>query len=323
MRGPDRSVSPRSRRRAEKRAAKGGDFAGELLAAETQTAPVSTAGPLTAVDAVLALQEVPDATGRRGRALERGTTMLERLDDIRHGLLLGAIPREKLNALVQMVQGQREHADDPRLTAILDEIELRAAVEGPSSVSRRKPSNSQLQQGFLASVKSRQAASSSPCRRGILFHISQARWPLAVVEPADASRLPRAYRPKKSEPFMNARQHEYFRRKLVNWRTAVVHESGATLRSLKEGDPSEPDLGDRAHVESSRRIELRTRERARKLVCKIDSALTRLATGTYGYCEETGDAIGLSRLEARPIATLSVEAQERHERRERSHRGNA
>ena len=122
-------IRPPALRRAEKRAAKGGDFAGELSATETQTAPVSTAGPLTAVDAVLALQEVPDATGRRGRALERGTTMIERLDDIRHGLLLGAIPREKLNALMQMVQGQRERADDPRLAAILDEIELRAAVE--------------------------------------------------------------------------------------------------------------------------------------------------------------------------------------------------
>jgi hypothetical protein len=122
-------IRPPTLRRGQKRAAPRGDFADELSAAETQTAPVSTSAPLTAVDAVLALQEVPDATTRRGRALERGATMLERLDDIRHGLLLGAIPREKLKALVQMVQGRRERSDDPRLAAILDEIELRAAVE--------------------------------------------------------------------------------------------------------------------------------------------------------------------------------------------------
>ena len=119
---------------------------------------------------------------------------------------------------------------------------------------------------------------------------------------------------------MNARQCEYFRRKLVRWRSMVVRESGTALRDLKEGGPPEPDLGDRAHLESNRRIELRTRERAGKLVGKIHLALNRLASRTHAYCEETGDAIGLSRLEARPIATLSVEAQERHERLERSQR---
>ncbi len=136
-----------------------------------------------------------------------------------------------------------------------------------------------------------------------------------------ASHLPRGYRPKKSEPYMNARQREYFHGKLLRWRTSIVTESGVTLSRLKEGNGSEPDLADRALVESDRQIELRTRERARKLIGKIDSALGRLAAGTYGYCEETGDAIALSRLEARPIATLSLEAQERHEHRERSHCG--
>ncbi len=116
---------------------------------------------------------------------------------------------------------------------------------------------------------------------------------------------------------MNARQREYFRRKLMRWREAVIRETGVTLRRLKAGVESEPDLGDRAHVESERHIELRSRERGRKLIGKIDSALERLDEGNYGYCEETGDAIDLSRLEARPIATLSVEAQERHEHRER------
>ena len=132
-------IRPPTLRRGGKRVDKAGDFAGELSATGTQTAPVSTAGPLTAVDAVLALQEVPDATGRRGRALDRGAALLARLDDIRHGLLLGAIPREKLKALVDMVQGRREHADDPRLAVILDEIELRAAVELAKLGELKKP----------------------------------------------------------------------------------------------------------------------------------------------------------------------------------------
>ena len=119
---------------------------------------------------------------------------------------------------------------------------------------------------------------------------------------------------------MNARQREYFRRQLVSWRAVVMRESGVTLRHLKAGVESAPDLGDRAHIESERQIELRSRERGRKLVGKIDSALARIDDEIYGYCEETGDAIALSRLEARPIATLSVEAQERHERRERRYR---
>ena len=119
---------------------------------------------------------------------------------------------------------------------------------------------------------------------------------------------------------MNARQREYFRRKLVSWRAVVMRESGVTLRHLQAGVESAPDLGDRAHIESARQIELRSRERGRKLVGKIDSALGRIDDGIYGYCEETGDAIALSRLEARPIATLSVEAQESHERRERRYR---
>ena len=116
---------------------------------------------------------------------------------------------------------------------------------------------------------------------------------------------------------MNARQREYFRRKLVSWREAVIRESGVTLRHLKAGIEPEPDPGDRAHIESERQIELRSRERGRKLIGKIDTALERLDAGSYGYCEETGDAIALGRLEARPIATLCVEAQERHELRER------
>ena len=132
--------------------------------------------------------------------------------------------------------------------------------------------------------------------------------------------LPHDYRPSEDEAFMNARQIEYFRRKLLRWRADLLKEADGTLASLSEGGILEPDITDRASVETDRALELRTRDRARKLISKIDQALGRLETGNYGYCEETGEPIGLRRLEARPIATMSIEAQERHERMERAHR---
>jgi DnaK suppressor protein len=133
--------------------------------------------------------------------------------------------------------------------------------------------------------------------------------------------VPPDYRPTEKEPFMNAKQQEYFRRKLLNWRGELLKESEETLETLQqEGGAQEPDLADRASTEMERSLELRTRDRARKLIAKIDAALKRIEEGTYGYCEETGDPISLKRLEARPIATLSIEAQERHERMERTHR---
>ncbi|MDF7673563.1 RNA polymerase-binding protein DksA [Acetobacteraceae bacterium ESL0709] len=128
------------------------------------------------------------------------------------------------------------------------------------------------------------------------------------------------YRPSDSEPFMNERQLEYFRQKLLRWRAELLKESGDTLASLSEGGILEPDLADRATVETDRAFELRTRDRARKLIAKIDMALARIEDGSYGYCEETGEPISLQRLEARPIATLSIEAQERHERHEKVYR---
>jgi DnaK suppressor protein len=128
------------------------------------------------------------------------------------------------------------------------------------------------------------------------------------------------YRPSEKEPFMNAKQQEYFRRKLLAWRAELLKESEDTLESLQEGGLQEPDIADRASAEMERSLELRTRDRARKLISKIDAALARIEDGTYGYCEETGEPISLKRLEARPIATLSLEAQERHERMERTHR---
>ena len=128
------------------------------------------------------------------------------------------------------------------------------------------------------------------------------------------------YRPTEKEPFMNERQKEYFRQKLAIWREDILKEAKDTLQHLQDENQNHPDLADRASSETDRAIELRARDRQRKLINKIDAALHRLDDGTYGYCEETGEPIGLKRLEARPIATLSVEAQERHERRERIYR---
>jgi DnaK suppressor protein len=128
------------------------------------------------------------------------------------------------------------------------------------------------------------------------------------------------YRPRDDEPFMNPMQQEYFRQKLLAWKADLLRESNETLSHLQEESLSEPDIADRATKETDRALELRTRDRERKLISKIDEALQRIENGTYGYCEETGEPIGLKRLEARPIATLSLEAQERHERMERTHR---
>jgi DnaK suppressor protein len=132
--------------------------------------------------------------------------------------------------------------------------------------------------------------------------------------------LPQDYRPSEDEEFMNPLQVEYFRRKLLRWQDELLREANGTLASLSEGGIMEADITDRASVETDRALELRTRDRARKLISKIDQALQRVENGSYGYCEDTGEPIGLRRLEARPIATLSIEAQERHERMERVHR---
>ena len=132
--------------------------------------------------------------------------------------------------------------------------------------------------------------------------------------------LPANYRPSEDEPFMNAMQLEYFRQKLLRWRAELLHESTETLNHLQAESLHQPDLTDRASMETDHALELRTRDRERKLISKIDEALRRIEEGTYGYCEETGEPISLKRLEARPIATLSLEAQERHERMERTHR---
>ncbi len=132
--------------------------------------------------------------------------------------------------------------------------------------------------------------------------------------------LPPDYRPSENEPFMNDVMKEYFRQKLLAWRSELLRESDETLGHLMEGGIQEPDIADRASAETDRALELRTRDRERKLISKIDAALERIEDGSYGYCEETSEPISIKRLEARPIATLSIEAQERHERMERTHR---
>lgn len=132
--------------------------------------------------------------------------------------------------------------------------------------------------------------------------------------------LPEDYRPADNEPFMNERQLEYFRRKLLNWKAEILEDSRDTVAGMKDQTRNIPDIADRASEETDRALELRTRDRQRKLVSKIDAALRRIDEGEYGYCEITGEPISLKRLDARPIATMSLEAQERHERREKVHR---
>ncbi|MEN3167014.1 RNA polymerase-binding protein DksA [Gluconobacter sp. OJB] len=132
--------------------------------------------------------------------------------------------------------------------------------------------------------------------------------------------LPPDYKPSDNEEFMSPLQVEYFRQKLLRWRVDLLKEADGTLASLSEGGIHESDITDRASVETDRAFELRTRDRARKLITKINMALERIEDGSYGFCEETGEPIGLKRLEARPIATLSIDAQERHEKMEKVHR---
>ena len=132
--------------------------------------------------------------------------------------------------------------------------------------------------------------------------------------------VPNDYFPLDDEPFMNEIQVEYFRQKLMSWKNDLVSDSKDTIESLQDSTRAIPDISDRASEETDRALELRTRDRQRKLVAKIDSALRRIEDGEFGYCEETGDPISLRRLDARPIATMSLEAQERHERREKVHR---
>ncbi len=131
--------------------------------------------------------------------------------------------------------------------------------------------------------------------------------------------LPPDYKPSNDEEYMNELQVEYFRQKLLNWKKSLVNQSEGTLEDLRQGGLNQPDDIDRASLETDKALDLRTKDRARKLISKIDDALARIENGSYGFCEETGEPIGLERLEARPVATLSIEAQERHERLEKTY----
>lgn len=142
----------------------------------------------------------------------------------------------------------------------------------------------------------------------------------AKAKPAARRKLPANYRPSDDEPFMGKRQQTYFRDKLEAWKDEILRSNRMTLQSLQDESEKHADIADRATSEADRALELRARDRQRKLIAKIDAALERIESGTYGYCEETGEPIGLKRLDARPIATLSLEAQEQHERRERVYR---
>jgi DnaK suppressor protein len=158
----------------------------------------------------------------------------------------------------------------------------------------------------------------------VIVRSSLRRYKAAKFQPGQGSLMndfaSESYRPSDAEPFMNERQREYFRRKLISWREGILAESRDTLNALQLESENHPDIADRASSETDRAIELRARDRQRKLISKIEAALARIEDGSYGYCVETGEPISLRRLDARPIATLSVEAQERHERREKIYR---
>ncbi len=151
-------------------------------------------------------------------------------------------------------------------------------------------------------------------------HLAARSGPLESAAMKPELFLPEDYRPAESEPFMNERQLEYFRRKLVTWKQELLSQSAETIDNLQTSARNVPDIADRASEETDRALELRTRDRQRKLVSKIDAALRRIDSGEYGYCEMSGEPISLKRLDARPIATMTLEAQEKHERREKVHR---
>jgi len=143
---------------------------------------------------------------------------------------------------------------------------------------------------------------------------------MGIAQETSSTILPPDYKPTKKEEFMNPVMLEYFRQKLLRWRGELLEESNETIKEMQEGNLQQPDIADRASAETDHALELRARDRERKLISKINEALERIEDGSYGFCEETGEPIGIKRLEVRPIATLSIDAQERHERRERTYR---
>ncbi len=195
----------------------------------------------------------------------------------------------------------------------------------PKARSKKRPAAVRAAKGKAAAVAKKKPAA-APKRKPAAakakpsVNKTVARKKMAARAKASSIVLPPDYRPSEDEPFMNELQRVYFRQKLLSWKEEIMRQTRETLAGLHAESTQHADLADRATSETDRALELRARDRQRKLVAKIDAALSRIEDGTYGYCEETGEPIGLKRLDARPIATLSVEAQERHERRERVYR---
>jgi DnaK suppressor protein len=194
-----------------------------------------------------------------------------------------------------------------------------------ASSARATPSRAAKSNGGSAVLKSKPVASKKvvekkPAAKQAAVKQKVAGKKMTARAKSSSIVLPPDYRPSEDEPFMNERQRMYFRNKLLAWKDEIIRQTRETLVGLHEESTQHADLADRATSETDRALELRARDRQRKLVAKIDAALARIEDGSYGYCEETGEPIGLKRLDARPIATLSVEAQERHERRERVYR---
>lgn len=205
----------------------------------------------------------------------------------------------------------------------------KAARAAPAAVKSKaaKPASSKGKSAAKAALARASAAKKSAPEKAkagakVVTRAAQKQSDKKLVDRAKASAivLPPDYRPSEDEPFMNEYQRLYFRQKLLTWKEEIIRQTKETLEGLHEDSVQHADLADRATSETDRALELRARDRQRKLISKIDAALARIEDGTYGYCEETGEPIGLKRLDARPIATLSLEAQERHERRERVYR---
>ncbi len=196
----------------------------------------------------------------------------------------------------------------------------------PKALSKRRPAAARTGKGKVAAVAKKKSPAAPKGKRGAAAKAKSsvnktiAGKKMAARAKASSIVLPSDYRPSEDEPFMNELQRVYFRQKLLSWKEEIIRQTRETLAGLHAESTQHADLADRATSETDRALELRARDRQRKLVAKIDAALSRIEDGTYGYCEETGEPIGLKRLDARPIATLSVEAQERHERRERVYR---
>ena len=223
--------------------------------------------------------------------------------------------RSKGGAKAAREPASKSRGTPARRTKTVGRVSRKPPAGGPT---RREPSPARAKKG--ARPKASAASPRAFREAGQATAVEPPKVPALYSGPVKRVKLPEGYRPSEDEPFMNPHQLEYFRQKLLSWRTELIDESQQTLAHLKESLPVSADLADRAMIESERAVELRTRDRERKLIAKIDAALKRIDEGTYGYCEMTGQPIGLKRLEARPIATLGIEAQERHERMEKIYR---